>query len=352
MAKKSLGAKTVGLKIKTTEFNVRTQDHTGQAYLSTADELYAIASSLLQREIREASGPGGGGALRLRLMGVKASSFRGQAGIAPLPGQATLDGFLGGSSSHAGAVAEVPRKVVASRELVNDPWLVVTEEESKRDRGGSVAAAEGDAGSPSLERAWGGETRMAEDRATKKRRRFECNSDPGRTLDSGDGLGVGASDPITAQATRGTLPAAPVKPSSPRSRPTAQEGARQTQGWRQAYHGKGYGERDSAVDASLAPHPPEAPTAAMAMPAPAAVVNCPLCGELLGIVSNALLNRHVDACLGVGSESGEDYARRHGGRKGGGGGRGRLGPRGTKGERTKVSTTSGIERFLSPRGRT
>ena len=94
MASKGLEAKTVGLKIKTAKFEVRTQDSTGGVYVSTADELFEVASSLLRREIRGASSSAPGGRLRLRLMGVKASSFRGQTGVSPLPGQPTLDGFL------------------------------------------------------------------------------------------------------------------------------------------------------------------------------------------------------------------------------------------------------------------
>eukprot|EP00752_Nemacystus_decipiens_P001960 g1886.t1 len=90
MATKGLEAKTVGLKVKTVSFQVRTLDSTGQTYVSSADELYSTAAALLRREIREAPR----GRLRLRLMGVKASGFRGQAGAPTLPGQATLDGFL------------------------------------------------------------------------------------------------------------------------------------------------------------------------------------------------------------------------------------------------------------------
>lgn len=90
MTTKGLEAKTVGLKVKTVSFQVRTLDCTGQTYVSSADDLYSTAAALLQREIRGAPG----GRLRLRLMGVKASGFRGQAGAPILPGQATLDGFL------------------------------------------------------------------------------------------------------------------------------------------------------------------------------------------------------------------------------------------------------------------
>lgn len=96
MEAKGLEAKTVGLKIKTTKFEVRTQDHTGQTYVGTADELFAAASAMLHREIRGASMSSPGGVLRLRLMGVKACSFRGQAGAPVLPGQVTMDEFLSG----------------------------------------------------------------------------------------------------------------------------------------------------------------------------------------------------------------------------------------------------------------
>lgn len=95
MESEGLEAKTVGLKIKTTKFHVRTMDSTGNVYIKTAADLYAVASTLLQREIRGAASSSPGGQLRLRLMGVRASAFRGQAVTASLPpGQPTLDGFL------------------------------------------------------------------------------------------------------------------------------------------------------------------------------------------------------------------------------------------------------------------
>ncbi|CAN0522099.1 unnamed protein product, partial [Scytosiphon promiscuus] len=51
MATKGLEAKTIGLKIKTTKFHVRTLDSTGQAYICSAEDLFAAASALLHREI-------------------------------------------------------------------------------------------------------------------------------------------------------------------------------------------------------------------------------------------------------------------------------------------------------------
>lgn len=95
MESEGLEAKTVGLKIKTTKFQVRTLDSTGNVYIKTAADLYAVASTLLQREIRGAASSSPGGQLCLRLMGVRASTFRGQAATSLLPpGQPTLDGFL------------------------------------------------------------------------------------------------------------------------------------------------------------------------------------------------------------------------------------------------------------------
>ncbi|CAM9285164.1 unnamed protein product [Laminaria digitata] len=119
MATKGLEAKTVGLKVKTTKFHVRTQDSTGKAYICSAEDLFSAASALLQREIRAAaaSSSGGKGKLRLRLMGVKASSFRGQARYPTLPGQGTLDGFLASTPTAAAARdATATGSVVATAE--------------------------------------------------------------------------------------------------------------------------------------------------------------------------------------------------------------------------------------------
>ncbi|KRZ76264.1 Coronin-like protein cor-1 [Trichinella papuae] len=68
---RNLKGKTVTLKVKTIDFDVRTRANTVDRYLQAADEIYQVASSLLQEEIR-ARLPN---RLRLRLMGVRLSNL-------------------------------------------------------------------------------------------------------------------------------------------------------------------------------------------------------------------------------------------------------------------------------------
>ncbi|KRX94434.1 DNA polymerase kappa, partial [Trichinella pseudospiralis] len=69
---RNLKGKTVTLKVKTIDFDVRTRANTVDRYLQAPDEIYQVASSLLQEEIR-ARLPN---RLRLRLMGVRLSSLQ------------------------------------------------------------------------------------------------------------------------------------------------------------------------------------------------------------------------------------------------------------------------------------
>ncbi|KRX47224.1 Coronin-like protein cor-1 [Trichinella murrelli] len=69
---RNLKGKTVTLKVKTIDFDVRTRANTVDRYVQAADEIYHIASSLLQEEIRaRLPNP-----LRLRLMGVRLSTLQ------------------------------------------------------------------------------------------------------------------------------------------------------------------------------------------------------------------------------------------------------------------------------------
>lgn len=244
MESKGLEAKTVGIKIKTIKFQVRTLDSTGNVYIRTAADLYAVASTLLQREIRGATSSSPGGQLRLRLMGVRASAFRGQAAAVSLPpGQPTLDGFL----------APTP-----------DPMP-----------GGATVVKGGTGNGP--------------------------KNDGTENEVSGEDHGVDVEDASEKQ----TAPAV--------------------------------GRPGNAAAATVLPA--------------AAQVTCPVCGEDLGTVSNAALNRHVDACLGV--EMPEE--RGHAGgitppvkRTVGGGFGGRRTKR-TKAPKLAATRITSIERFLGPR---
>ncbi|CAN0465469.1 unnamed protein product [Ectocarpus sp. 12 AP-2014] len=261
MATKGLEAKTVGLKVKTTKFQVRTQDSTGNAYVSSADDLFSAASALLQGEIQgAASAPGG--KLRLRLMGVRASGFRGQAGAPILPGQATLDGFLSSKAAEGGCQGE--------DESGNDGKLHQREEEAN-----TAVGAE--------QQRPGGGSRPLRPTPAAMDHPFAVG-----------GQGRPFSRPRSKELLRGVPPAT----GSPRS----------------------------VLSATAA-----------------AKVSCPVCGEQLGAASNAAVNRHIDACLGVCAPASEG--------EGGGVGRGGTDRRRSKEEafpkkRAKVSR-SGIERFLT-----
>lgn len=254
MATKGLEAKTVGLKVKTVSFQVRTLDCTGQAYVSSADELYSTAAALLQREIRGAPG----GRLRLRLMGVKASGFRGQAGAPILPGQATLDGFL-----VASARTEQQDEAVVEEEKGEKGKDTEQERREGAETGGKVAAE--------AAAAAGGKAAAKRARAVPSRR-CPPPAVPARGLEL---WGVSAA--------------------------TGSQGAVAV-----------------AVSATAATK--------------ATSIACPVCGEDLAAASNAALNRHVDACLGVCPPAGEQDSA-------------------ASRKRAKVSA-AGIERFLTLSGRT
>ncbi|CAM9372434.1 unnamed protein product, partial [Hapterophycus canaliculatus] len=276
MAAKGLEAKTVGLKIKTTKFQVRTLDSTGQTYASSSDELYAAASSLLQREIRGAAAAAPGGKLRLRLMGIRASGFRGQAGAPVLPGQATLDGFL----RAAATTAKAPE----------------TREEDQRGSREEQSGKEGE-----------GRFRPPD--------RFSRSSTPS-AVGVGDLLaGARARDPD-----RAALAAAPgcPRPAALLRRPERLEG------------------QSTRIDSSRGVEAGETS------------VSCPVCGEELGSTSNAALNRHVDACLGMCASPVKESVSI---RPGGGGFFPRRSTDAVPRKRAKASVT-GIEMFLTPKERT
>lgn len=330
MAAKGLEAKTVGLKVKTTKFQVRTLDHTGQGYVSTADDLFAAASALLQKEIRAASTCAPGGALRLRLMGVKASAFRGQAGVPPLPGQVTLDGFLTRQQATAQDADTLCSGAAAT---------ATATEGAGKGRGRRSAAAvqlgvEGTGtGRGARESAEG--LRDAGHDSPGQRGRMSCldvdavSSSATQLHHRETGLG----------APLGSGPLSPIISGSSR-REQGSEG-KQGPGGESRTGGGGF----KAEGGGEAP-PTEAPTAAG--------VTCPVCREHLGSVSNAALNRHVDACLGVCTSHDR-------------GGRDELGLTATLADgerfgsrrekpfphrkRAKVATV-GIERFLTPKERT
>lgn len=303
MASKGLEAKTVGLKVKTTKFQVRTLDSSGQAYMSSADDLYTVASALLQREIRGAAASAPGGKLRLRLMGVKASSFRGQAGAPPLPGQATLDGFLAPQPAATASEAGVggASATVAGQEAEGE------EERNKEEEEVEVCVAKRD-----------GDERLAglemEDLAAS------CETQPA--------LIAFVSSPTPAQyppreaaAVASSIFSPGGGPRVPPSQP-ARGTARQEFFGGCSSRGEGVGTEAVALEAT-----------------------CPVCCEQLGVISNAALNRHMDDCLGVCPPPPLPPPAR--GSSGGG-----FGTRRPKRAKVSKVAAAGIERFLTPRERT
>ena len=331
MATKGLEAKTVGLKLKTTKFHVSTLDSTGQAYISSADDLFAVASALLQREIKAAATASPGGKLRLRLMGVKASCFRGQARYPTLPGQGTLDGFLAptpptvqdANANGSGIVGPAAEEAVVECVGRGNGSEVGTARGAEEDaEARSVAASSGKGGS-------------------------SAGCDAQEVSDSSRS-GLTAVEDVCVVAAPDGPPGGVVA------------ALRNRRGWETAQVQQrllGGSSKDSAHCSEEATAAATAAVTAAAAPS----VTCPVCLEELGAVSNMALNRHVDACVGVctvGDEGGYGPGLGRRGvssvvtkRSGAGG----YGPRRSEGvparKRAKASG-AGIERFLTPRERT
>uniref|UniRef100_A0A3P8TVW7 DNA polymerase kappa n=1 Tax=Amphiprion percula TaxID=161767 RepID=A0A3P8TVW7_AMPPE len=88
MKKEDLKAKTVTLKLKNVNFEVKTRALTLPYAVATVDEIFAVAKDLLKTEIENESPQ----ALRLRLMGVRVSAFVSLDDKKPL--QKSIIGFL------------------------------------------------------------------------------------------------------------------------------------------------------------------------------------------------------------------------------------------------------------------
>jgi impB/mucB/samB family C-terminal domain len=109
MAEQQLQGRVVTLKLKTTDFAVRTRAHTSSSFVQRYEDIYAIAAKLLGAELP----------LRLRLMGVRVSQFKGQINDPVDPRQSSLSAFLAaakdsGSSSSTGSSSSAAAAAAAT----------------------------------------------------------------------------------------------------------------------------------------------------------------------------------------------------------------------------------------------
>lgn len=107
LKKEGLKGKTITLKIKNVNFEVKTRAMTLQCAVATAEEIFAIAKDLLKTEIENETP----GLLRLRLMGVRISTFVSTDNTNPL--QKSITGFFQQGKkdcSAEGSSKEIPQK--------------------------------------------------------------------------------------------------------------------------------------------------------------------------------------------------------------------------------------------------
>ncbi|XP_036382733.1 DNA polymerase kappa [Megalops cyprinoides] len=119
LQKEGLKGKTVTVKLKNVNFEVKTRASTVSAVVSSEEEIFAVAKDLLKTEIENASPQ----PLRLRLMGVRVSGFVSSEDRKPL--QKSIIGFLqSGRSETCGATqpaGQVPRAAPANQEEPSRP---------------------------------------------------------------------------------------------------------------------------------------------------------------------------------------------------------------------------------------
>uniref|UniRef100_A0A668AUM2 DNA polymerase kappa n=1 Tax=Myripristis murdjan TaxID=586833 RepID=A0A668AUM2_9TELE len=100
MKKEGLKGKTVTLKLKNVNFEVKTRAWTLPYAVATVDEIFAVAKDLLKTEIENVSPQ----LLRLRLMGVRISAFVSTDDKTPL--QKSIVGFLKQSKADSGGPSQ------------------------------------------------------------------------------------------------------------------------------------------------------------------------------------------------------------------------------------------------------
>nr|XP_043881532.1 DNA polymerase kappa isoform X1 [Solea senegalensis] len=112
MKKEDLKGKTVTLKLKNVNFEVKTRAQTLPCAVATVEEIFAVAKDLLKTEIENESPQ----PLRLRLMGVRISAFVSSDDKAPL--QKSIIGFLQpGKTEPDGAVQTMQKQKAGKEQL-------------------------------------------------------------------------------------------------------------------------------------------------------------------------------------------------------------------------------------------
>ncbi|XP_053726482.1 DNA polymerase kappa [Synchiropus splendidus] len=127
MKKEELKGKTVTLKLKNVNFEVRSRAVTLTYAVSTADEIFAVAKDLLKTEIENEKPQ----LLRLRLMGVRISTF--VSGDDKKAQQKSIIGFLqSGKPSSAGTSKDVQQKSEEEQAVNPSTQTLQTKEEIPR----------------------------------------------------------------------------------------------------------------------------------------------------------------------------------------------------------------------------
>uniref|UniRef100_A0A674ER63 DNA polymerase kappa n=1 Tax=Salmo trutta TaxID=8032 RepID=A0A674ER63_SALTR len=106
LQKEALKGKTVTLKLKNVNFEVKTRAWTLPCAVATTEELFAVAKDLLKTEIDNVSPQ----PLRLRLMGVRVSSFASADDKKPL--QKSIVGFLHKKQTNSSSTSQISHKPV------------------------------------------------------------------------------------------------------------------------------------------------------------------------------------------------------------------------------------------------
>ncbi|XP_062310651.1 DNA polymerase kappa [Osmerus eperlanus] len=115
LKKEALQGKTVTLKLKNVNFEVKSRAETQPCALATAEEIFAVAKDLLKTEIDSVSPQ----PLRLRLMGVRISAFVSSDDKKPL--QKSIVGFLQQGRADPSGPSQVPARKGKEEPIFKSP---------------------------------------------------------------------------------------------------------------------------------------------------------------------------------------------------------------------------------------